>query len=85
MIKKNLGLANGIAAVGSGFGQFIMAPTISLAEMHLGLDGTKFLLAGVVSCSLVFGLMYSVPEMTQDYVPPLEPTLPVFCYIQYAS
>ena len=63
---SNLGLANGIAAAGSGFGQFIMAPTINLVEEHLGLDGTMFVLAGVVSCSLVFGLMYSVPEVTED-------------------
>ena len=62
----NLGLANGIAAAGSGFGQFIMAPTINLLEEHLGLDGTMYVLAGVVSCSLVFGLMYSVPEMAAD-------------------
>ena len=59
----NLGLANGIAAAGSGFGQFVMAPIISLAEAHLGLDGTFLLLAGVVSCSLVFGLMYSAPQV----------------------
>ena len=64
---SNLGLANGIAAAGSGFGQFIMAPTINLVEEHLGLDGTMFVLAGVVSCSLVFGLMYSVPEVTEDH------------------
>ena len=62
----NLGLANGIAAAGSGFGQFIMAPTINPVEEHLGLDGTMYVLVGVVSCSLVFGLMYSVPEVAED-------------------
>ena len=65
-VYSNLGLANGIAAAGSVFGQFIMAPTINLVEEHLGLDGTMFVLAGVVSCSLVFGLMYSVPAVTED-------------------
>eukprot|EP00092_Neocalanus_flemingeri_P017707 GFUD01019160.1.p1 GENE.GFUD01019160.1~~GFUD01019160.1.p1 ORF type:complete len:452 (+),score=88.21 GFUD01019160.1:104-1459(+) len=59
----NLGLANGIAAAGSGFGQFIMAPTINLVQEHLGLDGTMYVLAGVVAFSLLFGLMYSVPDV----------------------
>jgi len=60
--NRNLGLATGIAAAGSGFGQFIMAPLIHVAEESLRLEGTFYILAGVVSSAVIFGFIYRMPK-----------------------
>ena len=59
---KNLGLATGIASAGSGFGQFIMAPAIHIVKEQLGLEGTFYILGGVVSTAVFFGLIYRIPK-----------------------
>jgi len=60
--NKNLGVATGIAAAGSGFGQFVMAPAIHVVQEQLGLEGTFYTLGGVVSTAVFFGLIYRLPS-----------------------
>ena len=60
--SKNLGVATGIAAAGSGFGQFVMAPAIHIVQEQLGLEGTFYTLGGVVSTAVIFGLIYKLPS-----------------------
>ena len=60
--RRNLGLATGIAAAGSGFGQFVLAPAIHAVEDTLGLEGTFNTLGAVVSFAVFFALIYRMPN-----------------------
>ena len=61
---KRLGLANGIAAAGSGLGQFIIAPLLQLIQQNLGLADTLFCLVGLVAIALPFVLIYKTPSVS---------------------
>ena len=52
--SRNLGLATGIAAAGSGFGHVV--------EDTLGLEGTCYTLGAVVSSAVFFALIYRMPN-----------------------
>jgi len=67
---RNLGLATGIAAAGSGIGQLVMAPLISLAKESLGLAFTLALLASTVFLATGFAFMYKQPKKGLDLQPP---------------
>ena len=60
--RNNLGLATGIAAAGSGLGQFTMAPLIHLSQEKLGLSLTFYTLAGAVSITFIFAEIYRIPK-----------------------
>ena len=45
---RRLGLATGVAAAGSGLGQLVFSPIFHHAEQELGLQGTLYLLAGLL-------------------------------------
>ena len=51
---KNLGLASGISLAGTGFGQFVMAPIISLLLHNYSLAVVMYFFAAMFSVSLPF-------------------------------
>ena len=55
---RRLGLATGVAAAGSGLGQLVFSPVFHHAELQLGLEGTLFLLAGLVTTGAVAGYFF---------------------------
>jgi hypothetical protein len=57
-LSRNLGLATGIAAAGSGFGQFVLAPAIHVMEDTFWLEGTFYTRGAVVSSAVFFALIY---------------------------
>ena len=62
LILRNLGLATGIAAAGSGLGQLIMAPVIHVIQEAQGLAFTIIFLAGSVAFAIFFALIYRAPD-----------------------
>ena len=61
ILFRNLGLATGIAAAGSGLGQLIMAPVIHVVDEQLGLSYTMIVLAGSVALAIFFAFIYKKP------------------------
>ena len=59
---QHLGLANGIAAAGSGLGQFALAQLLHFILQRLSLPHTFFCLAGLVAVALPFMLIYRTPS-----------------------
>ena len=59
--SRRLGLANGIAAAGSGLGQFIIAPLLQFIQQNLSLSHTFFCLVGLVTIALPFVSIYRTP------------------------
>ena len=55
---RRLGLATGLAAAGSGLGQLVFSPVFHHAELHLGLEGTLYLLAGLVATGAWAGYLF---------------------------
>ena len=64
--EKNLGLACGIAASGTGFGQFVMAPIVSLLQDHYGLPGTLLGFSALFGAFLIFCIFFSVPSSVNN-------------------
>jgi len=64
---RNLGLATGIAAAGSGLGQLIMAPVIHILEEKMGLAFTMTFLSGTVALAIVFAFIYRVPKKRKSH------------------
>jgi len=63
---KNLGLACGIAASGTGFGQFVMAPVVNTLQEHFGLSGTLFGFAVIFGASIFFCFLFKSPSSTKE-------------------
>ena len=61
---RRLGLATGVAAAGSGLGQLVFSPVFHHAELHLGLEGTLYLLAGLVTTGAGAGYLFK--PLTQE-------------------
>ena len=59
--SRNLGLATGIAAAGSGVGQFALAPLTELMIKHCGLPISFIILASISATGLFFGIFYVHP------------------------
>ena len=59
---QHLGLANGIAAAGSGLGQFALAQLLHFILQRFSLPHTFFCLAGLVAVTLPFMLIYRTPS-----------------------
>ena len=55
---RRLGLATGVAAAGSGLGQLVFSPVFHHAELQLGLEGTLYLLAGLVATGAGAGYLF---------------------------
>ena len=66
---KNLVLACGIAASGTGFGQFVMAPVVNILQKHFGLSGTMFGFAAIFGASIFFCFLFSVPSSFKESSP----------------
>ena len=64
--KENLGLANGIAAAGSGLGQFIIAPLLQFIQENLSLADTLYCIAGIIAIALPFILVYRTPDKQES-------------------
>ena len=69
---KNLGLASGISLAGTGFGQFVMAPIISLLLHNYSLAVVMYFFAAMFSVSLPFCSLFKtvkhkdVEDTTED-------------------
>ena len=59
---KRMGLATGIAAAGSGIGQFVLSPFSEWLLSQLGLIWSFVIMAAVASMGMVFGMTYTLPE-----------------------
>ena len=59
---RNLGLASGIAAAGSGIGQFVMAPLILYLDQHVGLAPTLLVMAAMFLFTLPLSLIFKKSE-----------------------
>ena len=71
---RNLGLALGIAASGTGFGQFLMAPIVNIMLERYDLSGTLYFFAIVFFASIFFCFLYKSPptekeKLTEDEEP----------------
>ena len=63
--SENLGLATGLAAAGSGVGQFVMAPVVHHLSDWLGLHGTLLGMGGMVCTASIFALLYKMPKQEE--------------------
>ena len=59
---KKMGLATGIAAAGSGIGQFVLSPFSEWLLSHVGLTWSFVIMSAVAGLGLVFGLAYIMPQ-----------------------
>ena len=59
---KRMGLATGIAAAGSGIGQFVLSPFSEWLLSQLGLIWSFVIMAAVASMGIVFGTAYIMPQ-----------------------
>ena len=71
---RNLGLALGIAASGTGFGQFLMAPIVNIMLEQYSLSGTLYFFAVIFFASIFFCFLYKSPttekeKLTEDEEP----------------
>ena len=62
---RRLGLATGVAAAGSGLGQLVFSPIFHHAEQELGLQGTLYLLAGLLTSGAVAGYLFQPLQQEQ--------------------
>eukprot|EP00088_Acartia_fossae_P050985 TRINITY_DN5723_c0_g1_i1.p1 TRINITY_DN5723_c0_g1~~TRINITY_DN5723_c0_g1_i1.p1 ORF type:complete len:537 (+),score=99.89 TRINITY_DN5723_c0_g1_i1:266-1876(+) len=76
---RNLGLATGIAAAGSGIGQLVMAPVIHVVQTKLGLAFTMHVLAASVAFAIFFAFMYRQPRHKRSGSPPYEGVSDIAC------
>ena len=58
---KNMGLATGIAAAGSGVGQFALSPLCEMLLHKAGLTWSFIIISGVAGLGLAFGVAYIMP------------------------
>ena len=63
---RRLGLATGVAAAGSGLGQLVFSPLFHHAELHLGLEGTLYLLAGLVTTGAGAGYFFKTLKHDEE-------------------
>ena len=63
---SQLGFANGIAAAGSGLGQFVIAPLLQFIQQKLSLTHTFFCLVGLVPIALPFVFIYRKPSGQEE-------------------
>jgi hypothetical protein len=65
VLDRNLGLATGVAAAGSGVGQLALAPLIQMLEERIHLGQTILVLAAAIFSALFFALMYKMPQQVR--------------------
>ena len=58
---KNMGLATGIAAAGSGVGQFALAPLCEMLLQKVGLTWSFLIIGAIAGLGLAFGVAYIMP------------------------
>ena len=63
---RNLGLALGIAASGTGFGQFLMAPIVNIMLEQYSLSGTLYFFAVIFFLSIFFCFLYRSPPIEKE-------------------
>ena len=63
---RNLGIACGLAASGTGFGQFLMAPIVSVMLENYSLSGTLYFFAVIFFTSIFFCLIYKSPNIQKQ-------------------
>ena len=59
---KNMGLATGIAAAGSGVGQFALAPLCEMLLQKVGLTWSFLIIGAIAGLGLAFGVAYIMPS-----------------------
>ena len=65
---RKLGLACGLAASGTGFGQFLLAPVVSIMLENYDLAATLYFFATIFFASLFFCLIYKPPNIQKQNV-----------------
>lgn len=63
---KKIGLAQGVAAAGSGVGQFALAPLCDLIISKVGPIWSFVILGVIASTGIIFGLAYIMPSKDQE-------------------
>ena len=56
-----MGLATGIAAAGSGVGQFALAPLCEMLLQKVGLTWSFLIIGAIAGLGLAFGVAYIMP------------------------